>query len=172
MSLQYFLFIITITCFVQLSHARLRAEIKVLFIHPLLCSPSTSLCSFQQTWKNPLRELLQFGLSIPRMENTRIYSFLVLVQMGNCCAAGLLSPGEQGHPSVSCVTSPVTWKALLAAVGSGRSCDLQQLGCGFSGGLVLFLLGCCSSGTHRSWMKPPQFLSQGIGFSVSSQHNK
>lgn len=35
-------------------------------------------------------------------------------------------------------------------------------------------LGCCSSvtGTHRSWMKLPQFLSLGIGFSFSSQHNK
>lgn len=50
------------------------------------------------------------------------------------------SPGEQEHPCVGCVTSLVRGKALLAALGSGRSCEPQQPGSS-QGCLVLVLLG-------------------------------
>lgn len=58
---------------------------------------------------------LQFGLSTPRMEKTRIFFIPGVSEVGECCFLGLLSPGEQEHPSMR-VVSP--------ALSDGRLCWL------------------------------------------------
>lgn len=163
----------TITCFVWLSHARLRAEIKVWFIHLLLCSPSTSLFISADMEKSSEGAFAVWSFQTTDGRHKDLFSLGV-----SAVGELLCSQAQESRNTHVWVVSPALSEGRLCWLlwgveGAVSHSSLDVL----RGAWYLFCLGtclgCCSSvaGTLRSWMKPPQHLSWGRGFSFSSQHD-